>query len=80
MVLDRNNMDITKRLQDNFETIRLQRRLRLYEVAELSGLSMSFIQKFKAGHRGITVDNAAKLASAFDMTLVGLINWRGHEH
>ena len=76
MIIDKNNVKVSQKLRENFETIRLQRRMTLQEISDKSGLSLSFLKKYKASQRGITVDNAAKLAGAFDMTLVGLINWR----
>ncbi len=76
MILDKNNLEVSQTIRKNFEILRLQNRMTLQEVCDKSGLSLSFHKKYKKSQRGITVDNAARLANVFDMTLVELINWR----
>ena len=57
----------------DLKIIRKNRGLTLNKVAEMTGLSQSFLTRLENGERGLTVQTAKKLAYAYDVSINELL-------
>ena len=69
-------IDPSEALRTNITLLAKKERHTYIAIADSAGVTYRTLKYFLDGERDIAVGNAALIAGFFDMTLVGLINWR----
>jgi len=70
-----NDLKSNYKIGDNLKKLRVKKGYSLEKVARLAGLSLNTVIRIESGvNKNPTIETLTKLASAFDVTLDGLIN------
>ena len=65
------------KLRRSLKGVMEARRYSITELANMSGLSYSTIDKFlKEDNNNMTLNNIERIADALDLTVSGLLNWK----
>lgn len=73
LAVTRHRGNSTEMLRNRIKEVRKQRRVSIEQLAELSGLSASYISRMSRGDRNVSLKNLEKLATALECSPEDLI-------